>query len=228
MKLANANLLTAASNCIRIKMISRTLKLTSILLTIACLQVNADASAQNITLHENNASLEKVFNSIKTQTEVSLTFETKLFYLTFGLRDVLVAEGLKQCFKDQPPGYMKIDKVIVVNKNGGLIDVKGKVINEKGEPLNGAIVKVKGTNVGVNPDVKGDFKLIGVNEGARVIINVNASDVEIITILKDAAAASSNSQISTSYYCNKSLETRKRGVHLVPGRLKSPLITVSC
>ena len=45
-----------------------TMKLTIILLTIACLNAGAKTAAQTVTIREKNVSLEKVFKEITRQT----------------------------------------------------------------------------------------------------------------------------------------------------------------
>ena len=44
------------------------MKLTSIILLVTCLHVNASTYAQKVSLNENNISLQKVFEEIRKQT----------------------------------------------------------------------------------------------------------------------------------------------------------------
>lgn len=53
----------------------------------------------------------------------------------------------------------------------GAIDVKGKVVNEKGEPVEGATVLVKGTKKGTTTNGKGEFSLKGVDGNAVLVIS---------------------------------------------------------
>src|SRR5688500_12959734 len=56
----------------------RVMKLTAILLTAACLTAGAKGVSQRITLHEKNASLEKIFQSIKKQSGYTFIYRDEL------------------------------------------------------------------------------------------------------------------------------------------------------
>lgn len=52
-----------------------------------------------------------------------------------------------------------------------LIDVRGRVVDEKGEPIEGTTVTIKGTKVGTTTDENGYFTLKVVNENDVLIIS---------------------------------------------------------
>ena len=52
-----------------------------------------------------------------------------------------------------------------------MIDVKGRVVDEKGEPLAGATVRVKGTNKATSTDESGNFALKNVDDGDVLMIS---------------------------------------------------------
>ncbi len=56
----------------------RIMKLTAILLLIACLQVSATGFSQKITLSEKNASLEKVLNKIEKQSGFTFAYTASM------------------------------------------------------------------------------------------------------------------------------------------------------
>src|SRR5262249_12971503 len=93
-----------------------------------------------------------------------------------------IEKVLEICFRDQPITYTIEDKYIVVKKrdlslvekiqnSDLLIDVKGKVTDEKGEPLIGATVSVNGTNKAIPTNERGEFTLAAVNDNATLVIS---------------------------------------------------------
>src|ERR1044072_4085887 len=46
-----------------------------------------------------------------------------------------------------------------------LIDVRGRVVDEKGEPLEGVTVTVKSTSKGTSTNSRGEFSLSSINKG---------------------------------------------------------------
>jgi TonB family protein len=70
----------------------------------------------------------------------------------------------------QPPVKAKITAVSVVEKE---TKVSGKVIDEKGKPLAGVAVLVKGTTTGTITDDKGNFKLLIDDKAETLIFSLN-------------------------------------------------------
>jgi TonB-linked SusC/RagA family outer membrane protein len=63
-----------------------------------------------------------------------------------------------------------------------LIDLKGRIVNEQGEPVMASII-IKGTNRGTNSNENGEFTLPGVNEGVTLIISgigIETKEVRVV------------------------------------------------
>lgn len=148
------------------------------------LQLSAKGVAQMISLTEKDVSLKKVFTSVKKQTG---------YYLAYGLldntiliankiKDVLVEQVLECCFKDQPLTYTMVDKPMVdkaIVEKPLIVDVKGRVINEKGEPVVGVTVPVKGTPNATSTNPDGEFGLLKVESNAMLVLTgVNIETIE--------------------------------------------------
>ncbi|MFT4093697.1 MAG: STN domain-containing protein, partial [Niabella sp.] len=122
------------------------MKLTTILLLAACLQVSARGYAQ-ITLREKQASLEKVLQAIKRQTGMSLVYEDQLLQkakpVTVQVTNATLQQALTAVFKDQPLSWEIIaGRVISIKEKPvtpaqpqpvlppppRLIDVHGRVV----------------------------------------------------------------------------------------------------
>lgn len=158
------------------------MKLTTILILAGCLQVSARTFAQTVTLSVKNTSLEKVFLEIKKQTGYNFVYNDRFGStakpVTVVVKQQPLASVLEECFRDQNFTYEIMDKTIIIKEKPSqkkdndpillpaLIDVKGKVVNEKGEPLAGVSVLVKGTKRGTSTDDNGVFELKGLNEDA--------------------------------------------------------------
>ena len=159
----------------------RIMKLLAIMLLAACIQVSAKGYSQLITFSGKNVSLEKVFKKIERQSQYVFFYDedglqhAKL--VSVNVKNATLTEVLELCFKDQPLHYNIVGKTIVVNNNEVneqentippipvLIDVTGKVKDEKGNPLAGVSVSIVGETRGAITDDKGNF-LINVPENA--------------------------------------------------------------
>ncbi|MBS1666979.1 MAG: SusC/RagA family TonB-linked outer membrane protein [Bacteroidetes bacterium] len=172
------------------------MKLTAILLVAFCLQVKADAYGQKtISISVKNESLKKVFKEIKLQSGYVFFYDYKLLAnakpVTIDFKDKTIEDALGQCLKGQSIDYGIVGKTIILKQKQGeaqntetLLDaaineVKGKVTDEKGEPLVGASVTVKGTNKGTTADAQGEFK-IQANKGDVLVVSFlgyNSSEI---------------------------------------------------
>ncbi len=70
--------------------------------------------------------------------------------------------------------FLSAALVVIIPQNHAIAQtqkkiVKGHITNEKGDPISGASILVKGTNTGVNTDAKGDFSISVANNATLVI-----------------------------------------------------------
>jgi len=168
------------------------MKLLILLMTAACLQVSASGYGQSLTLSLNDVSLEKAFKEIKRQTGYSFVYTRDQLknapVVTINLKNATLKEALDACFSNQSLLFVIEDRyVIIQNKSANasplteqfsLIEITGRVINEKDEPIVGASVKVKGTDLGTSTDANGEFKLKNISPSDILIIS--GAEVETI------------------------------------------------
>jgi len=178
----------------RNKTILLAMKLTAIILLIACLHVSANGVAQ-VSIRCTNASVKEVLNAIQKQTNYLLFYNEDILKgakpVTLNVKNQPVDQVLKLAFKGQPLDYRiedktifiiqkeasekttknKFDVVEVVSQLLDTIDVKGRIVNEKNEPVVSATVIVKGTKNGTSTDVNGQFHLKAVPANATLIIS---------------------------------------------------------
>lgn len=166
------------------KTIILAMKLTVILLFTACLQVSANTYSQVVTINLQNAPLDKVVKEIERQTKVNFFYEEGLFQnakpVTISVSKSTLEEALALSFKNQPFDYKIVGKTVFVRKKniqavdqgnkGALIDIRGRVVNDKGEPVL-ASISVKGSTKGTTTNKDGWFVLPGIEDNAILIIS---------------------------------------------------------
>lgn len=177
----------------------RVMKLTAILLLSAGLAASAKGTSQTVTLDVKNVPIQKVFKEVIRQTGVSIVYSEALLKdvppVTINVKKVPLKDVLDICFNNQDIEYVIKDNTVEVrvknigtNSLSGLfnlplapIDVHGRVVNEKGEPVVGATVQVRGEkDKGTTTDDYGYFILKGVDENATVVISaVNIETFEV-------------------------------------------------
>ena len=170
------------------------MKLTAILLlTVTFLQVSAAGLAQKITYVHKQATLKQVFDEIHKQTGYSILWSSQnvnpaeLFDANF--KNAALTEVLDKCLANQEAGYTIEGKTVVIRKkeqriapiqleNETTLDafpppvkIEGKVLNQRGEPLAGANVVIKGTLAGTSTDKDGNFTLNVPDESTVLVIS---------------------------------------------------------
>jgi type II secretory pathway component GspD/PulD (secretin) len=155
------------------------MKLTIPLFLFFTFQVSANGYAQKVTIVKKNISLSEIFKSIEQQTTFLFFFDKDLVKETntidVKIKNATLDEALNICLKDQPLTYTIVSntiviqpKIIVAHTSSQLnnlmalpppVEIRGRVVNQKGEPLQNVSVLVLGTNVGTTTDADGRFTL---------------------------------------------------------------------
>ncbi|MDB5199203.1 MAG: TonB-dependent receptor [Chitinophagaceae bacterium] len=180
------------------KLFWRVTKLISILIFAACMQVGAKTYSQ-ITLSLKNAPLKTVFIQINEQTGFNFLYSDEVLantkQVTLSVKNATLENVLALCFRDQPLNYSIVNNTIVVKEKPvtandvmkdffppSPIDVKGKVVNEKGEPVASVTVTVKGTRNATATDINGEFTLSNVDATATLVFtstNVETFEIKV-------------------------------------------------
>lgn len=157
----------------------RIMKITAILLIIACLHVNAEGYSQKVTINVSNLPLEKVFAEIGKQSGYRFFFNERILKearnVTLSLEDVPLNQALEACFKGQPFSYAIVEKTIVVKHKAEVAlpppppPVTGLVTGPDGRPLAGVSVTIKGTSKGTVTDNNGRYSILA-GESDKVLV----------------------------------------------------------
>ena len=187
------------------------MKLIAVLMFVFSLQVSANGYAQ-ITLSEKNAPLQKVFREMQRQSGFGFLYNSDLLQqagkITIDVRNVSLQVALEQVLKDKPLSYSILEKKVVIKPRAEQteqltirpIDLRGRVVNEKGEAVEGVTVTVKGTRNATATDASGYFVLRDVAENAKLVfsgVNVETfetavagkTDLSTITLATKVTAA---------------------------------------
>ncbi|SDW03788.1 TonB-linked outer membrane protein, SusC/RagA family [Hydrobacter penzbergensis] len=210
------------------------MKLTTMIMLAGCLQVSAHVHSQKLSYKARNAPLEEVLTHIKQQTGYLFIYNdrdiAKARPVTVSLKDVTVETALKEVFKEQPLTYeVRGNNVVIIAKQASAVavspaaplrgdsalistDIRGRVVNEKGEPVEGVNVLIKGTKTRTQTNANGEFSLLGVAGNATLLFmhvsmesfeykvqNGNTNDVLIKLKAKITALGEITITVNTGY-----------------------------
>lgn len=160
-------------------------KVTKIFLSFALILCAFYAPAQTITLSLREEPIEKAFSSIEAQTSFRFIYskETvrKARSVSVQLSNVSLKEALDKIFSGQPLIYSVEDDYIMIKAREEkavreFYEIKGKVMNERGDGIGGASVRIKSSNEGVVTDEAGNFEIK--TEKARPVLLVSSVGFE--------------------------------------------------
>lgn len=170
--------------------IGNIMKIMVLLTVVFTLQASADALGQRVTLEANNQSLQSVLKDLRQQSGYSFIYSDEDLKLarniTLQIKNKEVLEVLPIVFKDQPLDYKVKGKIISIksltgsstsiNKSQSSVQqaqrsIRGYVTNEKGEPLAGATVRLKGNNNVVQTNQNGEFYFSNIDPNQTLVVS---------------------------------------------------------
>lgn len=172
------------------------ISLTALFLSLFFVHVGAHVSAQRITLKKETISLMDFFREVRKQSSYDFVYDQSLAtskdkYISIDVHEADIQQTLSQALKDLPLTWAIKDEVIVINDKQSFAkeevvqqNIKGRVYNEQGQPLEGATVHHKGKNY--ITDANGEFDIPAQN-GDRVTVNFIGYQSSEITIKNQAS-----------------------------------------
>ena len=167
-----------------------TMKLTTILMFATCLHIHAAGFGQNITLSEQNAPLKKILKEIRQQSGYSFFYEDRLLErsrpVSLTVKDQPLEDVLSTVFRNQPLTYEILGKVIAIKAKKETVAspspqitaaapvpvrITGIVKDEDGNPLAGATISIKNSNVTTVSKPDGTFEIEAPDENATLVVS---------------------------------------------------------
>ena len=150
------------------------MKLTCFLMCCLLFNVQAavKAQGQTVSLKLEQVSVAEAIRQLKEQTQLDFFFSNKQVdvdrKVSLDLQDIRLDEALKMLL-GEGYAYEFLDDVVIIkpveakNPEMGVpqekVTVKGVVRDEKGHPLPGVAILLKGTTIGVATDIDGKYSL---------------------------------------------------------------------
>jgi TonB-linked SusC/RagA family outer membrane protein len=164
------------------------MRLTTVILIASIMQVSAVTFGQRINMYEKNKPLKTVLRELTRQSGYGFFYDGKLIAehqkVSVNLSNVEFDEALKRVFSGLDLNYEIDGKIVSIKKKeeSSLLDrlisvfaksdIRGKVTNENGEPMGGAIVKIEKENSPTKTGLtneKGEFLFPALEEGKYTI-----------------------------------------------------------
>ena len=174
------------------------MKLTTVILIGAFLQLSANTNAQLINYTGKSVKLEKVFEAIKEQTGYVFFYDDadikNAAPVNIQLSGATVNTALPQVLRNQPFDYNIQGKTVVISRKVDFFPmemkkdgpVNGVVMSPNGQPLAGATVTVKGKPVSVLTDAQGHFSINVLSNETLIVSYIGYSRIEIPVSRLDA------------------------------------------
>ncbi|MDB5156743.1 MAG: SusC/RagA family TonB-linked outer membrane protein, partial [Mucilaginibacter sp.] len=171
------------------------MKLTVFVIIISCLQLSAKVYSQKISLSGKNISLEKALSSIEQQSGYFFLYKyneiQKARPVSVDLENKSVTDALNECLKGQRFTYSIENKTIVITEEKRLPEelailvtknIKGKVLDEKGLPLPGATIMVKGSKSGSVTSANGEFEIRDIDDQAVFTVSFVGYKPKVVSV----------------------------------------------
>lgn len=150
--------------------------LLTLVLSIFCVQslFAQQIGSEKFTIREQNAAMSKIFKSIERGSDYTFFYNDNVVdvnrKVNVNVNNVSVQDVMTATLANTPYAFQIIDKQIIVKEKEKVAppmsanlkrdnEVSGVAVDEKGEPIIGAKVLVKGTNIAVMTDAAGYFSI---------------------------------------------------------------------
>jgi TonB-linked SusC/RagA family outer membrane protein len=175
------------------------MKLITVILFAALMQVSAASFGQFLTLKERNVTLERMFREIRKQSGYDVLLSTNKIKssttINADFKNASIEEVMEKIIAHKDLSYTIEDKTILIRtKEKSVIDkvldyfasikINGKVRDKNGAPLPGVSVREKGVSNGVSTNDAGDYT-ITVKEGATLVFSYMGYKTREVTVSKE-------------------------------------------
>ena len=147
------------------------LRATLLLTLISTFSLQAGNTSQHgrLTLKMQNATIDELIKSVRAETEYKFLYRIeevqKYGKRDIDIKDATIEEFLQKILANTQLSYEIQNGVIIIRPQQKVREdykprvIKGKVMDDKGLPLPGVSVIIKGTTLGIATGINGEFKL---------------------------------------------------------------------
>jgi TonB-linked SusC/RagA family outer membrane protein len=142
--------------------------LRQLLVFVCLLALSFGVRAQNVRLRKSSLTLKEAIEEIEKQTNMSVDYDSEVIDLNkvvSGSENGPLDSVLDNLLKDSGYNYKITGNHVIIykptsgNAEAQQVKARGKVLDEKGDPIIGAYVVLKGTQTGAVTDSEGNFEL---------------------------------------------------------------------
>ncbi|SHM61274.1 TonB-linked outer membrane protein, SusC/RagA family [Chitinophaga jiangningensis] len=184
--------------------IQRIMKLTTILLTVFAMHLSATGVSQSVTISCKNMPVPQVLTLIKEQTGYVFFYRTQdlqgVAPVSIQLSGVPVKSALQQVLPKPLHFAVQGNSVVISREMESkptplayvpapvvpLPDVTGKVTDDKGQPLPGISIQVKGSRKAAITDKEGKFTVKEAGTGAILIVSCIGYETQTISVTSNS------------------------------------------
>lgn len=153
------------------------------LVTIAVIFFSLALQAQSVTLNFRQAPLETVFKEIQRQTGYGFIYTREQLRtslpVTIDLQQAPLATALALCMKNQPLTCQIEDRYVIVRDKPAVIpktiseefEVTGRVVDNQGQPLEGATIYIRQQNRTMATGANGGFHITKLTPGTELVFS---------------------------------------------------------
>lgn len=200
-------------------------KFIFIFLAFFALQLSSKLSAQTVSINLKDAPFVQAAEAISKQTKYDFSYNDRILKkakpVTLKLINEPLINALRKLFAEQPLTYEIKDRIIIIlDKNSsapsGLTEtpVEGRVTTEDGKPLDGATIKVKGSNFSTRTDENGKFVIptqyanstLEIHHLGYAKLEVNAIRARTVTLALTSSDLNEVTIVNTGY---EKIDSRK-------------------
>lgn len=156
------------------------MKLTIILICFTGLMSSMGSTYAQLTLNLKQVTVKEALNQIENQSDLAFMYEASNInverVVDIKVENKTIGFVLDRLFPDRNVRYTIVDKHVVLfpsqqdsKELQNQQTITGKVTNDKGEPIPGVSVIIKGTTNGTITDVDGNYSL-GIPADAKVLV----------------------------------------------------------
>jgi TonB-linked SusC/RagA family outer membrane protein len=168
--------------------ILRIMRVTTLSLLVLCVHLSVFAHGQDkITVVVRNTTWSKALTAVEKASSYRFVYSSDIAPINkkvdLVVRDADLPEVMDKLLISTSLSYKVMpDNLVVLFSKVAVapeIRVTGKITDENGNPLPGASIRVKGTNLGVSADVKGDYVITVPDDAVLIVTYVGYEERQI-------------------------------------------------